>query len=237
MAYWFEPAELARAEEEVRAKGTVKGDFGSYAAANRTGRLSGSGIENHNLVHADGRVRQYAHVLGGRDFADIADMGCGLGLTADALARAFPGARVVGYEMSQDAVDFASRQFPNASFRQLGLAADSRLDRSFDLILCQEFYPFTRTADWAYQRPLLDNLIAHLRPGGVLLIELSERDAGKSILVNLPAMASYKPVVRRLPFDRVFRKIAAWLPAQAVSAVLSRLLGRPRNVAVLIERT
>lgn len=161
------PDRLAQAAAAECGNLSAGGDFGSYARANSTGSLAGSGIESHNLVFADARVALYEQIWRVLRLNAIADIGCGLGLTSAALARKFPAARVHGYELSPDAVEFARRSFPQATFECRAIGKDSVLGPRFDLILCQEFYPFTRTADLALQTDILQGLCAIWRMAAV----------------------------------------------------------------------
>lgn len=239
MAQWFDPDALAEQQRKMRQEPasslTGGGDFGSYALANRGGGLAGSGIEGHNLVHARGRVGQYAALLGGRTFTRIADLGCGLGLTTGALAEHFPEAAVTGFEVSADAVEFAGKTFPRCRFVEMAIRPGVPLGDSFDLILCQEFYPFTRTSDGDTHRAYVRHCLDHLVPGGVLLIQLSERDREKSILMSLDAIG-HAYTLKAMPFDKIFRMMPLFTPALLASMLASRLLSAPRNFCIIMRR-
>jgi len=238
MSQWFSPASLNASQAEIRDRSAEAlsggGDFGSYAIANRGGGLAVSGIESHNLIHADQRVRQYRTVLGRRNFKRIADIGCGLGFTTQALARHYPQARVVGIEVSADAIDYARRTAPEAEFVQMPVDPAGSLPGRFDVILCQEFYPFTRTGDAETHRAFVALFLAHLEPGGVLMIELSERDRETTILATLDRQG-WNVETRWLPFDRLFRALPLFIPMVLASHLLARLLRRDRNLCLLIR--
>lgn len=223
------PEYLSREAKAARGNVNASGDFGSYAKANLNDCLEGSGIENHNLVFACGRVELYRQLWREIPLNSIADIGCGLGLTTGALVDAFTGSHVNGYEISPDAVEFARRHFPKASFECHAFCPDSDLGRRFDLILCQEFYPFTRTASWETQSEFLTVLRRHLTDHGCIVIELSERDFETSILCNLDKISGFHIDRAVMPYDRVFRRLPFLSLAQAVSFVLGRATGMPRN--------
>jgi len=231
---WFSPRQL---QEQAQApdRERMGGGIGSYAQALRTGSIAGTGAASHNLVHAAGRVRQYHHVLRRRSFAAIADIGCGLGVTTAALAELYPDARVIGYELAPDAVDFASKHFPRADFVCQAIDPKTEFGERFDLILCQEFYPFTRTSDWTIQKSFIDMALRHLRPGGVLLIELSERGGENTILANMAALKSYAPLLRRLPFDRLHRNLKIFWLSRWASALARLLRGANQNIVLILE--
>ncbi len=100
--------------------------------------------------------------------AEVADVGCGGGISVRAVAERFPASNVVGYEPSGFAVERAERRtaaLANASICQVGgeeLPADGR----YDLILaldCMHDMPFPHQVASAIRRSL--------RPDGVWLIK------------------------------------------------------------------
>ena len=237
--YWFDPDAMdedqrkASQSDPDQVRGT--GDFGSYAMTNRGGGLIGSDIEGHNLIHARQRVAMYASILRGRPFKRIADIGCGLGITTAALAEHYPKAHVVGVEVSSDAVAFGRRNWPQVEFIQMAVAPSTPLPYGFDLILCQEFHPFTRTGDLEPHRSFVEYFLTHLIPGGQLLIELSERDRERTVLANIDALG-VPTETKTLPFDRVYRSLPFFRPALVSSLVLAQVLSRPLNKCILIRR-
>ncbi|MBR9971887.1 class I SAM-dependent methyltransferase [Magnetospirillum sulfuroxidans] len=227
---WMQPDRLAQSAESERGNLSAHGDFGCYARVNSTGSLADSGIESHNLVFADGRGALYKQMWRGLRLNAIADIGCGLGLTSAALARQFPAASVYGYELSPDAIEFARRSFPQVTFECRVINKDCALERRLDLILCQEFYPFTRTADLVLQIDVLRGLRNNLADGGCIIVELSERDYDTSILVNLENITGFALERRVMPYDRVFRSLPI-LPLARLASFFMRLATRqPRNI-------
>jgi SAM-dependent methyltransferase len=231
---WYTPENLARLAHAADRAATEGGDFGSYAAALRKGTIEGTEVDSHNLVAAAARVRQYRHILPRRRYASIADVGSGLGFTTLALAREFAAAKVVGYEVSPDAVAYAERHHPGPTYRCQVIDITSELGERFDLVLAQEFYPFTRTAEWKFAKSFIDLLLRHLNPGGILLIELSERHPDRTILANRAELAAFRPRYRRLAFDRIYRKLKSFWLSDLASAVVGPLRGADRNLAILI---
>lgn len=245
--YWTNPDVMARLDAEMSAAPALdglaeKGDFGSYAVANRGGGLEESGVEHHNLFHVEGRVALYAAALPQRPFGAIADMGCGLGLTTDALRRRLGAETADGYEISSDAVAFASRTFPDSRFHRIGITPGTAFGRNYDLILCQELYAFTRIADQDFQQAMIANFMAHLNPGGMLLIELSERDADRTVLANLPAIEELCVAHgwgfnhAMLPYDRVWRYLPVLPAARMASRLLRGLTRRDANFVLMLSR-
>jgi trans-aconitate methyltransferase len=235
---WFDPETLdVRQGVVYRTRADdpeIGGDFGSYAIANRGAGLAESGIGNHNLVYARQRVKLYDIILRGQTLNRIADIGCGLGITTNALACHYHNAEVLGLEISADAVEFAQNNFKRAKFVRTVVAPSIPLPGPFDLILCQEFYPFTRTADLNTHRNYIDYFMGHLSPDGILLIELSERDHEESILATVDQM-DLNAEKRSLPFDRIYRNLPLFTPALIVSKILATILSRPENKCVLLR--
>jgi SAM-dependent methyltransferase len=242
MANWFDPHQLSASERKIAGRELEEianeGDFGAYAEVNRTDNF-GETLPSHNLIKVAGRVEVYRQILK-RDLAAIADIGCGIGLTACELSKQFAPAKVHGYEVSQEAVAYAKRACPDVNFVAGAISPDSDLDIGFDLILAQEFYPFTRTGDFSVQSDYLEFLAQHLLPGGVALIVLSERDRHQTLLANLPELRDWceeRDLVAtyfKLPFDRIYRTLPVLWMSRLASIPFS-LFGYDRLYAVRIE--
>lgn len=98
-------------------------------------------------------------------YRDIVDLGCGTGEHTRRLAERFPGARVLGLDSSAEMLAKAdARDVPNLRFEQ-GDILD--LSGEYDLI-------FSNAAlQWLPDHPaLLARLWEHLRPGGVLAVQV-----------------------------------------------------------------
>jgi len=239
MPRWFDPDVLAH--EQAKARKTppqelpITGDFGSYAVVNRGQGLAQSGIQSHNLIHTRSRIVAYDILLGRKRLSRIADLGCGIGLTTNALAQHYPDAEVTGIDVSVDAIEYATRTFPNAHFLEQAISPSQPIGGLFDLILCQEFYPFTRTADRDLHSAFVVSLIDQLAPGGVLLIELSSRDRATSILATIGDIG-VPAEIRTLPLDKLFRNFPLFGPTVLLSRLISLALGHPLNKCILIRK-
>lgn len=242
--YWFSPKNLERSRATYENSDPVsileEGDFSSYAKANRGAGLAGSGIENHNLVNPLVRICTYKHIVRLSPGAKIADIGCGLGFSSKALADVF-SADVDGYEVSLDAVQFSKKTWPDLCFFCRAIEPGVPLGEMYDLIVAQEFYPFTRTADLGVHLGYIDALQRSLRDGGVLLIGLSE-GTSESILSNISNIqellrkGNVNVSLRRLPFDRVYQKIPVYVVANTLSSIISFVMKKPRFCVLLIEK-
>ncbi|MDV6375237.1 methyltransferase domain-containing protein [Deinococcus arenicola] len=105
-----------------------------------------------------------------RAYGDIVDLGCGTGEQAAQLAARFPAARVLGLDSSPEMLARAAEHSvskgsaPNLHFEQ-GSILDLRGD--FDLIYSNA------ALQWLPDHPaLLAQLWTHLRPGGVLAVQV-----------------------------------------------------------------
>jgi SAM-dependent methyltransferase len=115
----------------------------------------------------------------------IADLGCGQGWSTRALARAFPRARVDGYDIDPGSIADAARQI-----REAGLAGQVRLlqaeagrlveEGPYDLVLVVE-----ALHDMAQPADVLRSARAALAPGGAVLV-VDERVADRFTAPGTP---------------------------------------------------
>jgi SAM-dependent methyltransferase len=183
---WFMPEALEIASRSAESKEpgqSGSGDFDSYARANRGEGLATSFVESHNLTKPHKRVALYRAVTKKVNIRKIADLGCGLGFTTAELSVAYRTNDVTGFDVSTDACQFAQKHWPWLSFISGALTPIAPLPQQYDLILAQEFYPFTRTADYAFQLQFIEMLVNALTPTGALLVVVTE-SAPLSILCN-----------------------------------------------------
>lgn len=135
----------------------------------------------------DGRLRWLAeHLPETVAPRRILDFACGVGDTAAALASAFPGAEVVGFDLSAAAVDRAREchSGPGISFE-----SGTELPAGpFDLCYVNGAFHHIPAAE---QPRVLAGLRAALAPGGWL-----------ALFENNPWNPGARLVMRRIPFDR-----------------------------------
>uniref|UniRef100_UPI004047863D methyltransferase domain-containing protein n=1 Tax=Polynucleobacter sp. TaxID=2029855 RepID=UPI004047863D len=191
---WFSAEELKKEslkyEKMDPALILSDNDFSSYAKVSRGNGIKGSSIEKHNLINCDSRARLYFELLGRKRFSNIADIGCGIGLITIALSKIFNADKVAGFDISQDAINFAKQ---NSSQREeyfvKKVEPNTPLGGSYELVVAQEFYPFTRTKDLRIHMGYIESLMLSLSsPKGVLLIGLSN-GTSESILNNIEEIA------------------------------------------------
>ena len=100
------------------------------------------------------------------------DIGCGAGFITNAFNR--HGVAIVRTEYDAASVAFARSMQPELEFHESDLSSFVEPDR-YAFIITREVYLFTRVNDFERQRQVLSNLIASLRPGGVLLLVASDQ--------------------------------------------------------------
>lgn len=143
---------------------------------------------------AEGRVAEVVRRLP-RDFRPrrILDFGCGTGETCRLLARAFPGADVVGADTSIEAVSWAAAHQTGAvSFR---LVSDLPSAAPFDLCyLNGVLHHVPRSEQPAVVRGIRDGL---------------SRAGHLAVFDNNPLNPGARLVMKRIPFDRDARMLSA----------------------------
>jgi SAM-dependent methyltransferase len=157
-----------------------------YDAALARG-ISVSG-EDKNFF-ARGRLQHLARVLQRVSFKpqSIMDFGCGTGSATPFLFELFPGARLVGTDISARSLDVAQRMHggPQASF---ALMDNHKPDGSLDLVFCNGVLHHIPPA----ARPrCLQFILDSLRPGGVF-----------AMFENNPWNPGTRLVMSRIPFDK-----------------------------------
>ena len=113
----------------------------------------------------------------------IADLGCGPGFVSKEIAASLNKSTVYGYDLSNDGIQYAQKNFPNCKFQVLGIEPDTDYQIKFDIIHAKEFYPFTRTASKEFHCSYITGLLKNLSPEGIITIMAPERST--SIIQNL----------------------------------------------------
>lgn len=102
--------------------------------------------------------------VSGLDRGDILDFGCGIGLSAPHLRKAFPGSRVVGCDPSQESLAVARGQDVEVDF----VSPDAiGLGPQFDLVLASCVFHHIPPAE---RSGALQYCFERLRPGGSMFI-------------------------------------------------------------------
>lgn len=118
----------------------------------------------------------------------VLDAGCGPGNSTALLLERFPGREVIGADSSENMLEAARKALPGVTFMQADLQGDiSCLGGDYDLVFsnaCLQWVPD--------HRRLLPRLVALLRPGGALAVQI--------------------PMQQKLPIHRIIQEVAQLEP-------------------------
>ena len=242
---WWSPEVLAAREREIRsgtdAEATdVRSDFASYKALVSGSDETASGLYMHNEVQPwriDTMCRDYAAVVCSNCSTEpnrIADLGCGAGFTTDGLQRTWPAANVTGFDVSIDAVQFARSRWPKCSFVDGAIVPGQPMPGApFELLLCQEFYPFTRTGSIAAHREWLSCLLSNMSNDGlaIIMVAASTRDSINDTYAELRREFALRRVQVAAP--RIARRLPFVVSRVAAVALRDAKPGWVRNLYVL----
>jgi trans-aconitate 2-methyltransferase len=104
----------------------------------------------------------------------VADLGCGPGYSTRLLADRWPQARIVGVDSSPEMLAEARRRGPIAQWVRVDVS-DWRPRRRFDLIFANAVLHWLDDHE-----ALVPRLMSHLRPGGVLAVQMPKNFAAPS---------------------------------------------------------
>ena len=140
--------------------------------------------------------------------ARVLDMGCGIGLWRDMVARHLPGARYQGVEYSS----YLCQRFG----WQQGSVVDYRADEPFDFVICQGVLPYLGAQDL---RRALDNL-GHLCHGALYLEAVTLEDYERGTIdeeLTDPRQYRHRAALYRQGLARHFRDLGGglWLSHRA----------------------
>lgn len=249
MAEWFEASELRKTElrkKERYDKGEIDytNDFDSYRGLADEKSLDEVQIKSHNAVGQAAEVvaqmlacmcRKYKIVPN-----SIGDFGGGAGFIADAVSKKFPGVKVFSYDVSEDAGIYGKKNFTDVSFITQALEADDLLSEGkFDCILANEFYPFTRTSDFGYQRKYLDMCLNNLSDKGIVVIGLPEGKTRNNLMKNMEAIR--KEYGQRLlgvhcvPYAKLYGLLRNYNCSLWISHIMGKLK-KDRHVVIVLQK-
>ncbi len=138
---------------------------------------------------AERRVAHVRFMLAARTIRRVLDFGCGDGATCRLLAAAFPGAEVVGTDISMRSVERARARNSSSSVRFLSAQELPGLSRSpADLVYSNGVFHHIEPGE---RRATVATILGILAPEGVL-----------ALWENNPWNPGTRIVMRRIPFDR-----------------------------------
>lgn len=150
-------------------------------------KLSGEDPEYFARYKIDDLRRRW-DAAGRAEPASILDFGTGIGNSLPHLAKSFPGARLVGLDVSRNSLDVADRRFPGVAelVRYDGVAAPFE-DETFDLIFSACVF---HHIDAAEHGQIFAELRRLLKPGGQMVI-----------FEHNPLNPATRHIVATCPFD------------------------------------
>lgn len=242
---WWTPEVLAVREALTRARYSTddldfRGDFGCYRALKLGIDPEICLLNEHNACHrseVSGLCRDYRNVLkatGQRMPRRIADIGCGVGYTTDGLKRVWADAVVHGYDISRDAVELAQRTWHGCEFFACAVSPEQPLKTRYDVVLCQEFYPFTRTSSADTHRMWITFLLSQLSDEGALVVAVPSSGTN-SVKDSFTELRNEFAICR---FMLVRPQLSRFIPFW-ISMVIGRLLGlikQPRGRTIYVIR-
>lgn len=131
--------------------------------------------------------------------ADILDLGCGPGNSTEILARRYPNAHILVIDNSPDMIQAAKAAYPGGEFCLCDAGRElSSLGHTFDVVFSNA------CLQWIPDHPaLLRNMMALLKPGGVLAVQIpmNQQEPIHQIISDLAASPRWKD---HFPSPRVF---------------------------------
>jgi 2-polyprenyl-3-methyl-5-hydroxy-6-metoxy-1,4-benzoquinol methylase len=244
---WILVDRLSDSEKQVRQKSVLEegdqyGDFGSYRSLINNG-LTNSMIEAHNAIGL--QARDYVELLC-KIMQDhlkykpmvIADIGCGAGFITNELKIKFPESRVIGYDISQHAIEYAQTHWLKAEFHCMGIDHESNFGLKFDIIHCREFYPFTRTNNMEFALGYLNMFKRYLNDNGMIVLTLAHTE--KCILNGIDSLSSnsnnllrYKKIM--LPSRYLYRYTRHLSIANALTYLVKKTLKKNNAYCLIFQ--
>lgn len=242
---WILPEKLKQQELQERQQSVgssnLRGDFGSYKAL--LNNQKDTMIEYHNSVGVNARVmakylKKYIVKYYGMPNL-IADMGCGAGFIAHELKEILPESKICAFDISQDAISYGRAHFKNVDFTVKQIEPQSDFGFQFDVIYAHEFYPFTRTNAFEFQKAYISNFLHRIRDDGILLISLAQ--SAQCLLNNYPRLLEtygkeFEIIKTALPIRKVTTLIRNIDLSLAVSFLINLILRRKPSFMIVIKK-
>jgi 2-polyprenyl-3-methyl-5-hydroxy-6-metoxy-1,4-benzoquinol methylase len=240
---WWKPEKLEAIEKQIRAMGDstkldVSNDFGSYRKVLLTGEIKDSLLGQHNDLNPLIKIRAVNKLIKDKKPENILDSGCGMGFTTAALADFYTNANVLGVDVSNDAIEYATQKHIQAKFLSQAISPDSEKLGTFDLIYCFEFYPFTRNSDYEVQSQFINYFSQQLsQKGEIVIYQIWENPLSLSSVIEkvIERLPHLKFSLHTIPNPRLSRYLPSPL-AMGCGMLLEKVLRRNvSRTVVLIE--
>tara|TARA_X000000950_G_scaffold275453_1_gene361855 strand:- start:7374 stop:8144 length:771 start_codon:yes stop_codon:yes gene_type:complete len=196
-------------------------DAGSYRRMRLGDSISGSKIVNHNDPLPAYKVKFCKAIIDHNLPKRILDVGCGLGFTTQQIKIRYPRAKVIGIDVSNDAVEFGRGKFKTCEFITQAIDPSDPLKAlDLDIIFAFEFYPFTRTSDFQVHKSYVDLFMSALNPRGELAI-FQRWDNPSSLSQNIDLLKKTYPSHQISVFEMPIRRIGLVIPFYELSLLVT----------------
>ncbi len=243
---WWLPENLAEIESQSRQQDDFKnlekyGDFGAYRRLLLGDKLEKTMLSKHNSLNPKAKLA-YCHDLLNRNpekVESVLDLGCGVGITTNEMGILYKNAKVIGVDISSDAIEYGIKHYLNIDFICQAVDPSNSKIGEFDIIYAFEFYPFTRTGDISIHANYLKYFMSQLKFGGSLVIHLMwEQD--DSIFYNYNDLKKNFPdYIFRLadaPAEKILRILKIKTLSLAVDRIACFLLNRKRKKVIIVTK-
>ena len=214
---WFDVKNLEATEKIFKStdvnKVDTRNDFGSYKKVNVNKSFKNTMIEYHNDLEPEIKISYIIDLLkiDSKKEYKILDSGCGIGVTTSKLKFFFKNSDVCGIEISSDAISHAKENFKNCTFINKGINPKDKKIGDFDIIFAFEFYPFTRTNDWNFNKSYIDYFLKNLNDNGMLIINQLWTNE-KSLSFNYKKIQNHYNVVLHNSMSKKLYKLNKIVP-------------------------
>lgn len=141
----------------------------------------------------------------------LGDWGGGIGTLANSLNKYFN--QVFSYDIAKDAGEYGKKQFPKVNFITKGITDREIFEEGpFNVLIAYEFYPYTRTSEWDYQKKYIDMCLLNLKKDGLLIIGTPNSRKKDNIMRNKRLILQnyskkHQVKIFRLPSYQIFKVI------------------------------
>ena len=231
---WSLPTKLKEMETKFREIDDINeldtnNDFGSYRKVLLTNDIKDTQIEAHNDLLPRAKIHLISKISKVVGAVSILDAGCGMGFTTQAIAEQYPMANVLGVDISQDAIAFATKTHVKAKFKSVTINPEEKELGKFDIIFCFEFYPFTRNNNVEIQSSFINYFSKQLKSGGEIII-YQKWDNPLSLSTILQDVRKTCPKLNfqiiRLPHHKVHKYLRSIIFSKFVCFFIGKFIGK-----------
>ena len=244
---WILPHELKKQEiaeySSSLANLDLKSDFGSYKAL-RYGKNK-TMIETHNSCgkrsiflaeHLSRFINRYI-----KKPMVIADMGCGAGFIANDLHNIIKNCEIFAFDVSEDAIAYGKEKFPKVHFEAKVIAPDTEFGILFNIIYAHEFYPFTRTNSFEFQKSYIDNFLKQIDFDNNGLLIISLKHTKKCLLNNYDEFiknyqGEYQIERFIIPSFKIYNLFKLYNLSSLITVIINIILNRKNSYIIIVRR-